>query len=94
MALRSKLKRIALSGLHSGDPFEPAPGYWEAKHAQLEKRLKSTEQDDAARRSAVEGIRQGLEDARKVRSMPAREFFAAFERTRSIKCALPTKPIE
>ena len=35
--------------------------------------------DIAARADAGEGIRQGLEDARKGRSRPARRFFADFE---------------
>jgi prevent-host-death family protein len=35
--------------------------------------------DIAARADAEEGIRQGLEDAKKGRTRPAREFFAEFE---------------
>jgi prevent-host-death family protein len=35
--------------------------------------------DLAARAEAEEGIRQGLEDARKGRTRPAEEFFAEFE---------------
>ena len=35
--------------------------------------------DIAARADAREGIRQGLEDARKGRSRPAEEFFREFE---------------
>ncbi len=35
--------------------------------------------DVAARADAREGIRQGLEDARKRRTRPAREFFDKFE---------------
>jgi prevent-host-death family protein len=35
--------------------------------------------DVAARAEAREGIRQGLEDARKGKTQPAREFFANFE---------------
>ncbi|MGA2184910.1 MAG: type II toxin-antitoxin system prevent-host-death family antitoxin [Bryobacteraceae bacterium] len=35
--------------------------------------------DIAARADAGEGIRQGLEDARKGRTRPVREFFADFE---------------
>lgn len=35
--------------------------------------------DDAAWSDANEGIRQGLEDARKGRVRPAREFFDEFE---------------
>jgi prevent-host-death family protein len=35
--------------------------------------------DIAARADVVEGIRQGLDDAKKGRTRPAREFFAEFE---------------
>lgn len=35
--------------------------------------------DIAAQADAAEGIRQGLEDARKGRTRPAREFFREFE---------------
>ncbi len=35
--------------------------------------------DTAARADAKEGIRQGMEDARKQRIRPAEEFFAEFE---------------
>jgi prevent-host-death family protein len=35
--------------------------------------------DLASRADAIEGIRQGLEDAREGRMMPAEEFFAEFE---------------
>jgi len=35
--------------------------------------------DIAARADTLEGIRQGLEDARAGRKQPAREFFAEFE---------------
>ncbi|MGD0201355.1 MAG: type II toxin-antitoxin system Phd/YefM family antitoxin [Bryobacteraceae bacterium] len=35
--------------------------------------------DTAARSDAQEGIRQGLEDAKKGKARPAREFFADFE---------------
>jgi prevent-host-death family protein len=35
--------------------------------------------DVAARAEANEGIRQGLEDARKGKTRPAREFFSEFE---------------
>ena len=41
--------------------------------------------DIAARASAEEGIRQGMEDVRKGRRRPAREFFAAFEPSRGIR---------
>jgi prevent-host-death family protein len=40
--------------------------------------------DIAARADAEEGIRQGLEDARKGKVRPAREFFAEFEATHGI----------
>lgn len=40
--------------------------------------------DIAARADAREGIRQGLEDARRGRARPAREFFAEFEATHGI----------
>jgi prevent-host-death family protein len=40
--------------------------------------------DIAARADALEGIRQGLEDARAGRKQPAREFFAEFEATHGI----------
>lgn len=36
--------------------------------------------DIAAQADAIEGIRQGLDDAKEGRVRPAREFFAAFER--------------
>jgi PHD/YefM family antitoxin component YafN of YafNO toxin-antitoxin module len=40
--------------------------------------------DLAARQDAREGIRQGLEDAKKHRVRPAREVFTAFEARRGI----------
>jgi prevent-host-death family protein len=40
--------------------------------------------DIAARADAEEGIRQGLEDARKGKTRPARHFFAEFEATHGI----------
>ena len=40
--------------------------------------------DIAARADAQEGIRQGLEDARKGKVRPAREFFDEFEAERAI----------
>ena len=40
--------------------------------------------DLAARHDAREGIRQGLEDAKKRRTWPAREVFATFEARRGI----------
>jgi PHD/YefM family antitoxin component YafN of YafNO toxin-antitoxin module len=40
--------------------------------------------DLAAHQDAREGIRQGLDDARKARSRPAREVFASFEAKRAI----------
>ncbi len=41
--------------------------------------------DIAARAEAEEGIRQGLEDARQGKVMPAREFFEQFETERGIR---------
>jgi len=40
--------------------------------------------DIAASASAEEGIRQGLADARKARTRPAREFFSEFEGARGL----------
>jgi hypothetical protein len=40
--------------------------------------------DIAASASAVEGIRQGIEDLKQGKVQPAREFFANFEAERSI----------
>ena len=40
--------------------------------------------DVAARADAEEGIRQGLEDVKKGRTRPAREFFDEFEATHGI----------
>ena len=40
--------------------------------------------DIAAQADAGEGIRQGLDDARKGRTRPAREFFAEFEKTHGL----------
>jgi prevent-host-death family protein len=40
--------------------------------------------DIAARADATEGIRQGLEDARRGKLHPAREFFTAFEAAHGI----------
>ncbi len=37
--------------------------------------------DIAARADAEEGVRQGLEDARRGKTRPARQFFAEFEST-------------
>ncbi|MGH9453418.1 MAG: type II toxin-antitoxin system Phd/YefM family antitoxin [Terriglobia bacterium] len=42
--------------------------------------------DIAARASAEEGIRQGLEAARKGRVRPAREFFDVFEAKHGLSC--------
>ena len=41
--------------------------------------------DIAAHADAEEGIRQGLEDAKKGKTRPAREFFAEFEATHGIR---------
>jgi len=35
-----ELTTLALAGVHSGDPIEVGPGYWEAKHQELEERLR------------------------------------------------------
>jgi hypothetical protein len=40
--------------------------------------------DMAARADAREGVRQGLEDSRKERTRPAREFFREFEAARGL----------
>jgi len=40
--------------------------------------------DIAARADADEGIRQGLEDAKKGKTRPARQFFAEFEATHGV----------
>lgn len=40
--------------------------------------------DIAARADAQEGIRQGMEDARKGKTRPAMQFFEEFERTRGL----------
>ncbi len=37
-----QLAALALDGLNSGDPIEPGPGYWEAKHQNLDARLRGT----------------------------------------------------
>jgi hypothetical protein len=37
-----ELESLALEGLNSGDPIQVGPGYWEAKHQQLDERLKKT----------------------------------------------------
>ena len=31
-----ELAELALEGLNSGEPIEPGPGYWEAKHQKLD----------------------------------------------------------
>jgi len=31
---------LALDGVHSGDPIEVGPGYWEAKHQRLDERVR------------------------------------------------------
>ena len=41
--------------------------------------------DIAARADAQEGIRQGLEDARRGKTRPAREFFGEFEAAHGIR---------
>ncbi len=37
-----ELERLALEGLHSGDPIEISPGYWGEQHRRLDQRLKKT----------------------------------------------------
>ena len=37
-----ELEALALEGLHSGEPIEIGPGYWEDKHRRLDERLKQT----------------------------------------------------
>jgi hypothetical protein len=37
-----ELEALALEGLASGDSIEIGPGYWEAKHRQLDERLSKT----------------------------------------------------
>jgi hypothetical protein len=51
------------------------------------KRVTDSQLDIAARADAQEGIRQGLEDARKGRVRPARQFFAEFEATHGMPAA-------
>ena len=36
------LTALALEGLDSGELIEPRPGYWEAKHQELDARLRGT----------------------------------------------------
>lgn len=38
----SEFQTVIAEALDSGDPFEPGPRYWEEKHRELEKRLKSS----------------------------------------------------
>jgi hypothetical protein len=37
-----ELEALAVEGLDSGEPIEIGPGYWEAKHRQLDERLSKT----------------------------------------------------
>lgn len=37
-AAAEELEGLALEGLNSGEPIEPGPGYWEAKHRLLDAR--------------------------------------------------------
>jgi hypothetical protein len=39
---KDELTELALAGLDSGDPIEVGPGYWEAMHQELDKRLRGT----------------------------------------------------
>jgi hypothetical protein len=34
-----ELQSLAIEGLHSGDPLETGPSYWEEKHRRLDERL-------------------------------------------------------
>jgi len=36
------LQSLAAEGLHSGEPIEPDPGYWETKHRRLDQRLRNS----------------------------------------------------
>ena len=37
-----ELEAVALEGLHSGDPIDVGPGYWENQHRRLDERLNKT----------------------------------------------------
>jgi len=37
-----ELELLALEGLHSGQPIEPGPRYWQEKHQRLDEHLKKT----------------------------------------------------
>ena len=41
-AAEAEIESLALEGLHSGDPIEIGPGYWEEKHRRLNERLTKT----------------------------------------------------
>jgi hypothetical protein len=41
-AAEEELETLALEGLHSGEPIEAGPGYWNEKHRRLDERLKRT----------------------------------------------------
>ena len=38
-----ELEALALEGIDSGDPIEVGSSYWEAKHRQLDERLKESD---------------------------------------------------
>jgi hypothetical protein len=38
-----ELEALALEGIDSGDPIEVGSSYWEAKHRQLDERLKQSD---------------------------------------------------
>lgn len=40
VSAEDEVAALALEGLNSGEPFEPSPGYWEAKHQKLDARLR------------------------------------------------------
>ncbi len=35
-----ELELLAMEGINSGEPFEPAPGFWEEKHRRLDEKLR------------------------------------------------------
>jgi hypothetical protein len=67
---------------HTGssiDSFLEEEGILDEVNATATKRVIEWQLDIVARADAKEGIRQGLEDARKGKVRPIREFFAEFE---------------
>jgi hypothetical protein len=49
------------------------------QRVQIKQAMLTTPDDIAAQADSIEGVRQGLEDASKGNSRPAREFFSEFE---------------